>query len=98
MRLLFTCGEKKIYSSIKRSQNIMNIIVAIHGLRLEAFRPIIPTSPLQTANDTNGEPANQQIVALRNLVPYIFRAVFISIKDFTFYKGMIITMWRSCSA
>ena len=76
----------------------MNIVVAIQGLRPDAFRPIIPTSPVQTVNDTNGEPANQQIVALRNRIPSIFRAVFISIKDFTFYKGMISIMRRSCLA
>ena len=31
--LLFTCGEKKICSSIKMSQNIMNIVVAVKFLR-----------------------------------------------------------------
>ena len=31
--LLFTCGEKKICSSIKMSQNIMNIVVAVEFLR-----------------------------------------------------------------
>ena len=98
MTLLFTCREKKIDSSIKRSQNIMNIVVAIHGLRPEAFRLIIPTSPVQNVNDTNGEPANQQIVALRNRIRSIFRAVFIFITDFTFYKGMMSIMRRSCLA
>ena len=31
--LLFICGEKKICSSIKMSQNIMNIVVAVEFLR-----------------------------------------------------------------
>ena len=52
--LLFTCGEKKIYSSIKLSPNIMNIVLALKKVGMVKITPPqIPTTQYNNPSQQN---------------------------------------------